>query len=176
VVRRRLTCGLAALCLALTAGCGDELQLRRDDRLHFVSPPEGARVSAPVVVRWRVDRGAFRPAAFDGRHDPMRGVFAVFVDRPPMAPGASVDSLGDGDRVCAVSPGCPDEAWLADHAVYLTTKQAIGFPALPVGGGRPVGAGQRRHEVTVVLLDGRGVRIGEAAWTRSFSVAEEPGP
>jgi len=164
---------LAAAVAALAAGCGNGLQLRQDHRLRFLSPAQDAVVTPPVVVRWKIDRHAFRPMRFDGSRGTRRGVFAVFIDRAPMPPGRDVDSLAARDAVCAVSPGCPDEAWLADHGVYLTTRPALAFTALPVGSGRTAGAGRRRHQVTVVLLDGRGVRIGEAAWTRAFYERED---
>lgn len=162
-MRRALAVTLAVGVAA--AGCG--LQLRRDERLRFLSPPAGARVLPPVVVDWRIDARAFRPARFDGSRDPRRGVFAVFVDRGPMRPGRDIDSLAARDRLCSAAPGCPDRAWLADHGVYLTTRPAIALSALPIRGGRRAGH-WRRHHVTIVLLDGRGVRIGETAWTRSF--------
>jgi hypothetical protein len=169
--RRRLL-PLVALA-AFGAGCGGPLQLRQDHRLRIVAPAEDAVVAPPVVVRWHVDRKAFRPRPFDGSHDAHRGVFAVFVDRAPMAPGRNIDSLAEHDAVCSVSPGCPDAAWLAEHGVFLTTRPALAFTALPVGSGRRAGAGRRRHEVTVVLLDGRGARIGESAWTRVFYERED---
>jgi hypothetical protein len=158
---------------ALAAGCGGSLPLRQDHRLRIVSPAQDAVVAPPVVVRWRIDRHVFRPRPFDGSDDARRGVFAVFVDRAPMPPGRNVDSLADRDAVCSVSPGCPDAAWLAEHGVFLTTRPALAFTALPVGSGRRAGAGRRRHVVTVVLLDGRGRRIGESAWSRVFYERED---
>ena len=174
MTRSRLIVAVAALvpAAACLGGCAWRPGLRSDHRLTFVSPPAGAMVSGPVEVRWQIARSDFRPTRFDGSHTTRRGVFAVFVDRAPMPPGRDIDSLAAHDAVCVVSPGCPDGAWLADHGVYLTTRPALAFTALPVGSGRRAGAGRRRHEVTVVLLDGRGVRIGESAWTRVFYVRE----
>jgi hypothetical protein len=166
----RRAVALAALALA-AGGCGDGLELRRDERLRFASPPEGARVAVPLVIRWSVDRELFRPVAFDGSRSGRRGVFAVFVDSSPMRPGRHLDTLREGDRICQASPGCPDAAWLADHGVYLTTLPQLTLPALPPRTGRRVGS-WRRHEVTIVLLDGRGYRVGEKAWTRSFYARE----
>ena len=164
----------ALIVAALAAGCGGDVQLRVDDRVRFTSPPDGARVVAPVLVRWKVDRKRFRPVAFDGSTSGRRGVFAVFVDSAPMRPGEHVDALAQGDRICETSPGCPDAAWLADHGVYLTVRPRLALAALPPSVGRRV-SGRRRHEITIVLLDGTGVRVGEAAWTRTVYAPEGAG-
>lgn len=155
----------------LAGGCGDGLQLHGDDRVRFASPPDGARVAPPLLLRWSVDRRRFRPVAFDGSTSGRRGVFAVFVDSAPMRPGRHVDSLAEGDRICETSPGCPDATWLADHGVYLTVRPRLALAALPAKTGRRVG-GRRRHEITIVLLDGTGVRVGEAAWTRTVYASD----
>jgi hypothetical protein len=151
---------------AACAGCAD-VALERDHGLRFLSPPEGARVSLPVVVRWSFDPQRFRATGFDGSHSGKRGVYAVFVDSAPMRPGRHLDSLAAGDKTCETSPGCPDTTWLADHGVYLVRNPQLALRGLPANGGRAAPGG-RRHQVTVVLLDGRGVRTGEAAWTRTF--------
>ena len=39
----------------LLLGCAGEADLRRDDRVRFLSPPEGARLETPVLVRWSVE-------------------------------------------------------------------------------------------------------------------------
>jgi hypothetical protein len=153
---------------AIASGCGEGLAFRADDRLRFVSPPEHARIAFPMLVQWSIDRREFQPTGFDGSSDGRRGVFAVFVDSSPMRPGRHIDSLAEGDAICETSPGCPDRDWLAERGVYLTTAPRLALAALPGRAGRRVEGGRRRHEVTVVLLDGRGIRIGEAAWTRTF--------
>jgi hypothetical protein len=162
----------AAALLATAGGCAD-VALERDQGVRFLAPPDGARVSLPLVVRWSVDPGRFRPTGFDGSTSGRHGVYAVFVDSAPMRPGRHLDSLAEGDKTCQTSPGCPDTTWLADHGVYLVRTPQLALRGLPSDGGRSAPGG-RRHQVTVVLLDGRGVRVGEAAWTRSF-VAPEAG-
>jgi hypothetical protein len=158
---------LTAQVVVCASGCGG-LALRRDDRLHFISPPDHARVTAPLLLRWRMRD--FRPVRFDGSRDPGRGEFAVFVDSAPMRPGHHLDSLAAGDPVCRTTPGCPDRLWLRQHGVYLTTRSRLALPALPIAGGRIAGL-LRRHEITIVLLDGRGFRIGESAWTLTLYAA-----
>jgi hypothetical protein len=171
----RLCRALACIgAVAVAVGCGDDLAFEQDERLRFLAPPEGARVTLPVLVRWSVAPGGFRAIGFDGSASDRRGVFAVFVDSPPLRPGRHLDSLAAGDRTCETSPGCPDATWLADHGVYLVKRPALLLRGLPRAGGRAAPGG-RRHDVTVVLLDGRGFRSGDAAWTRSFVAPEAPG-
>lgn len=148
------------LLLLSAGGCG--LALRQDQRLSFLSPPDRAEVSGPLVLRWRM-RG-FRAVRFDGSHDARRGEFAVFVDAAPMRPGQHLDALAARDPLCRAAAGCPDAFWLRQHGIYLTTQTQLTLPALPIGGGTADGA-LRRHQITVVLLDGRGYRIGESGWT-----------
>jgi hypothetical protein len=163
---RRAVLIAAAAALSLSS-CGGELE--RDDRVRFLTPPEGARVTLPLVLRWEAE--GFRARGFDGSRTDDRGVYAVFVDSAPMRPGEHLDSLARGDRTCEATPGCPDRTWLADRGVHLTTQPFLALQGLPSKGGRSAPGG-RRHQVTVVLLDGRGVRVGEGAWTRSFTAPE----
>lgn len=164
---------MAALCAALAAlslaGCADGLRFEKDDRLRFIEPGEGAEVATPLRLRWTVE--GFRPAGRDGSSSPRRGLFAVFVDRSPVAPGEPVEAVAREDPLCERAPGCPDEAWLADRGVHVTAKTELLLPALPDDGGVRADDG-RRHEITVVLLDGRGRRIGESAWTRTVYAPE----
>jgi hypothetical protein len=163
---RALLAVLACAAVAGSAGC-ENVTLRRDNGLRFLSPPEGARVSLPLLVRWSVAPQRFRPTGFNGSTSGRRGVYAVFVDSAPMRPGEHLDSLAAGDKTCEASPGCPDTTWLADHGVYVVRSPQLVLRGLPVDGGRAAPGG-RRHQVTVVLLDGRGVRAGDVAWTRTF--------
>lgn len=143
---------LGVICLAL-AGCG-RLAFERDERVRFLSPPERARVGTPVIVEWTA------PAGFEGK-------YGIFVDRAPMRPGRDLDSLADTDPLCRRLPGCPDRRWLRDRDVHVRMWPRIVLPGLPLEGGRRAG-GDRRHEVTVVLLDDDGVRYSEGQWTRSI--------
>ncbi|MEA2274136.1 MAG: hypothetical protein QOI98_2844 [Solirubrobacteraceae bacterium] len=171
----RAAAAVAAAATALASGMGcAAVALERDHGLRFLSPPEGARVTLPLVIRWKVDPQRFRPTGFDGSRSGHRGVYAVFVDSAPMRPGRHLDTLAAGDKTCQVSPGCPDATWLADHGVYVVRRPELALRGLPVAGGRAAPGG-RRHRVTVVLLDGRGVRAGEAAWSRSFVAPKAQG-
>lgn len=151
----RVGYAIAVVAAVGLSGCGSGLQFRNDHRIRLVSPPERADVTLPLLVSWEVDAGSRRER------------FAVFVDRSPMGPGEDLRSLADDEPLCSRRPDCPDSTWLAERGVFLTETTALLIRTLPPEGLRRVGA-RRRHEVTVVLLDGRDVRIGEAAWTRSF--------
>ncbi len=146
------------LSAVFVAGCRDGLLFTQDDRLRIVSPGERERVLLPVVVDWRADAALEQP----GR------LYGVFVDRSPMRPGRSLDSLAAEDPVCRATPGCPDRDWLRSRNVHLTRRSAITLRALPAGRERFAPGGHPRHEVTIVLLDSRGARVGEAAWRRVF--------
>ena len=151
---RRLALVAAAALLTTTAGCGIRgLDFVKDDRVHISSPRGNTEVHVPFTVRWTVDD-------FDGS-------FGVFVDREPPGPGRTLASLADGDAVCKATKGCPDAAYLASHRAYTTTDTSFRIEQLP-----ELSRDREReaHEVTVVLLDGKGQRIGESAFRVEFHV------
>jgi hypothetical protein len=92
-------------------------------------------------------------------------MFGVFVDRQPMRPGQSLRVFGDD--ACKRTRGCPDAHYLAQRRVYVTTEEGLSLDALPSHLDRYSGTA---HEITVVLLDADGRRIGEAAYTVEFFV------
>lgn len=162
--------GVAVLLTAVSmSACRAEgLAFREDKRLRILAPADRALVTLPVTVRWAVED--FEVAPPDGSEHPGVGHFGVFVDRAPQAPGRTIASLADDDESCQVTPGCPDERWFADRGVYRTTETEIRFDFLPDL--RPSGRDTIKdpHEVTIVLLNGKGERIGESAFAREFFV------
>jgi hypothetical protein len=122
-----------------------------------------------VTVRWRVD--GFRITGPDGRATSDAGYFGVFVDTTPIPPGKTVAWVARDDRSCTSVPGCPDETYLADHHTYQTEETSFTMEQLPF---LDAYGGHENHEVTIVLLDGKGRRIGESAWYVAF-VYERPG-
>lgn len=142
-----------AVCLALFAALqAPGLAFHQDDRLRMVQPGELETVAAPVVLRWKVSEDVARAVS------ERRAFFAVFVDRPPIAPGESLASLADD--ACVRAPGCPDRSWLAERNVHVSLVSALRIPVLPANGW---GRDGRGHEATVVLMRADGVRWGEAA-------------
>ena len=154
-----------ALCVLSTAGCGaGQLQFKNDHRLSFEAPAERKRVQVPVTIRWSMQD--FDAVGLDGSTDESRGVFAVFVDRAPMPVGRNLKWLVKDDTGCKRDPRCPDAQYLADRSVHVTTETSLTLEVLPTA---PAGVGDEQHYVNVVLLDGTGHRIGEAAWYRPFT-------
>ena len=154
-----------ALCVLSTAGCGaGQLQFKNDHRLSFEAPAERKRVQVPVTIRWSMQ--GFDAVGLDGSTDASRGVFAVFVDRAPTPVGKDLKWIARSDTGCKRDPRCPDPQYLADRGVRVTTETSVTIDVLPRAGD---GVGDEQHYVNVVLLDGTGHRIGEAAWYRPFT-------
>ena len=162
MVRPRL---LVLVGLAVLAGaCVPQgLALVQDDRVEIVAPVARATVREPVTIRWRVD--GFRISGRDGRDEPDAGYFGMFVDTNPVPPGKPLSWVAHDDRRCQSTPGCPDATYLADHRTYAVTTTSFTLSVLP---DLDTYSGHELHEVTVVLLDGTGRRIGESAWYVDF--------
>ena len=157
----RRTAGAAVVLLLATSSCGwSNLAFRQDDRLRFVTPEDRAEVSLPLTVRWTVE---------DFEVGPDAGSFAVFVDRAPQPPGKPLAWLARDDDSCRAGDGCPDEEWYALRDVYPTTDEELTIDQLSSR------SDDRRelHEITVVLLDEEGRRVGETGWTREFEVVRD---
>jgi hypothetical protein len=162
---RRLPLALVAVALVigalLTSGCGvSGLAFRQDDRLSFVAPRDRSTVTLPITVQWRVE---------DFHVGEDAGSFAVFVDRAPQPPGEPLAWLARNDDSCRVADGCPDERWYAERDVFRTMDLELTIDRLPAR------TDDRRewHEVTVVLIDTHGRRVGETGWTVEFQVERE---
>lgn len=162
VRRPSVACLVAGLALVATS-CTSGLAFVQDRRLDITQPKGNKKVSLPLTVRWTVHD--FRVTGPDGNTAPDAGYFGIFLDRTPVPPGKALTWIARDDRTCARTPGCPDAKYLNDRHVYFTTNTEITFTLLPDLGA--VG-GHEAHEVTVVLLDGQGRRIGESAWYSTF--------
>jgi hypothetical protein len=164
---RRAVAVAAALSL-LTSGCvAQGLAFRTDDRLTIEAPKARSEVDLPVTVRWSVkDFTIVEPGSGTstaGGDD--RGYFAVFVDRTPQPPGKTLAWIARKDRSCRTGDGCPDAEYLAARNIYSTSDTSITFDQLP----RPSDEDRKeRHNVTIVLLDPQGRRIGESAFYVEF--------
>lgn len=152
--------GVVVVLALLTSACAVRgVAYREDDRLSFVTPDDRDEVTLPVTVQWRVED-------FDV---PADGSFAVFVDRAPQPPGKTLAWLARDDDSCRAADGCPDQAWFAQRDVFPTTDTSLTLDRLPAR------TDDRRefHELTVVLLDEDGRRVGETGWTLEFQVERE---
>jgi hypothetical protein len=159
---------LAVVLMALTSGCVPQgLAFRVDDRLTILSPKARSEVTLPVTVRWSVRDFAVIPPASTESAGSDSGYFGVFLDRPPQPPGKPLAWVARDDRGCRPADGCPDAEYLADRNIYSTTATEIVFRQLP----RPSSKkGKERHQVTIVLLDADGRRIGESAFHVDFTL------
>lgn len=167
----RLRPGATAGCLLLVwglaaAACGVRgLSFVQDDRVEIVSPPDRAEVSLPVTVEWEVTD--FDVTGRTGSADRDAGFFGVFVDRAPQPPGETLAWLAEDDEVCRTTAGCPDEGYFAGKGAFTTAETEFTVERLPRLAGEEEGR-QVFHEVIVVLLNGRGERIGESAFAVEF--------
>lgn len=166
LLRPRVLAAAALLgaTVASAAGCEfADYQFRVDDRMTIVEPPAQSTVDPPFRITWEMED--FDATGLDGSTAEDSGVYAVFVDRPPMKAGQSLRSLFDDDPACASDARCPDAAQLARENIYVTTKEGVRVKFLPLAGA----GGPDLHTITIVLLDGSGRRIGESSWYRTFT-------
>jgi hypothetical protein len=146
------------------------LDFKKDERIEIVSPSDREKVALPVTVSWTARD--FDVTGRDGAAHEDAGYFGIYVDRSPQPPSETQDWVARDDAQCKRTPGCPDAAYLATRDVHTTTGTSFEIPRLPL----PTETAQRRrefHEVTIVLLNGKGERIGESAFTVQFEVDRE---
>jgi hypothetical protein len=95
------------------------------------------------------------------------------VDRAPQPSGRTLASLVRGDAGCK-GPGaatCATPEFLAQQNIFHTTDTSFTVEQVPrLAGGD---AGPQLHDVTIVLLDANGQRVGEGAWSVQFQVKGE---
>lgn len=155
---------VAVAMSTLLTGCSLRgLNFVRDDRVKIVTPARDSVVRLPVTVDWTVK---------DFETGPGRGSFAVFVDGSPQAPGRTLAHLFRNDKRCRVDPECPDAADLAERRIYTTFDSTFVIEELPFAGSDD-GKQREFHDVTIVLLDAEGKRIGESAFARRFELIRE---
>lgn len=160
--------------LLVGSACGvSGLSFVQDDRVEIVTPEDRSQVRLPVTVSWTVRN--FEVTGPTGSADPDAGYFGVFLDVAPQPPGEPLEWFAEDDRQCEVTPGCPDEAYFAARGIFATSETSITIERIP----EIVRPDERRfrefHEVVVVLLDGRGQRIGESAFTVDFELERDAG-
>lgn len=161
----------AALVVISLTSCGTSgLAFKTDERVKIVSPSDRAEVTLPLTVRWTVED--FQLTGPTKTAKPDAGYFGVFVDRAPQPPGERLSWIARDDQFCASSSGCPDEEYFAERGVYSTTERSFTIDVLPR---TTPEESQRRefHELTLILLDGTGRRIGESSWFVQFQLRRE---
>jgi len=168
-VRQRATALLQSVLVCALAGSSlsacdvGRLQFKNDHRLTFSTPASRAKVTVPLTISWSMK--GFTPTGLDGSATDSNGVYAVFVDRAPMPVGKDIKWIGHSDTSCTRDPRCPDIPYLAAKGVYITQEPSVTIDTLPLS---TSGRGDEEHFVNVVLLNGKGQRIGETGWYREF--------
>jgi hypothetical protein len=167
-MHRRL---LAALAIVLAAhGCSfSGLQFSQDERIAFEEPGYREKVRLPLTVRWTVEKFEVTGPTDTARGD--AGYFAVLLDVDPLPAGETLRYYARDDRACRPDAGCLDAKYLAERRIHTTTDTKLVVAELGPAPGIDVENGDRDlHEVTIVLLDGKGRRIGESLWTQTFEI------
>jgi len=150
----------------LLPACGFHgLSFVQDERVDIVRPHDRGKVSLPVRVRW---------TSKDFPVGAGKGSFGVLVDRTPQRPGKTLSWIFRGDDACKGSSAalCAQPQFLAQRNVFQTTDKAFTIDQVARLTGSE--SGRQFHEVTIVLLDAAGRRVGEGAWSAQFEV--EGGP
>lgn len=164
----------AAACAAaglILSACTLQGAFVEDGRVEIVHPADRAEVELPVTLDWEV--GDFTVAGPDGTATDDRGYFGIFIDRAPMPPGKDLASLAEGDLTCERNPKCPNKAWFAERGVFFTTDTSFTIENLIDTRPDERPDAPDRHEVMIVLLNGRSERIGETGFTVAFQVVRD---
>jgi hypothetical protein len=152
---RRIWVVLAGL---LAQGCAvSGLSFAQDRRVRIESPASNDTVELPFEVRW---------TARD-----FEGTFVVLFDQSPMRPNQELRSLVPADDPCRAEPDCPNPEWLAERDIYVTSETSVLIDDLPDE--RSSNRSSDRHQLTIVLLDGAGRRVGESVFVREFIVERD---
>ena len=156
---------LATLALLAATACSNVL-LVAPAGMQAISPPVADPVPLPVQLTWTEPE-----ASIQAQIDRGERYYVVFVNRPPIAPGASLASLV-GDE-CEGATGCPDQAYFAELGVYVTAQPQLLLVRLVDQRTSERAGAADRHVATVVIADDRGVRDGEIAASIPFVVERE---
>jgi hypothetical protein len=161
--------GLFAALLMLSTACETEgLAFIQDRRVEVISPDYRELVDLPVRVDWDVTDEGLANNLRSGTQ------FGVYVDIDPQPPGEPLEYFARDDPECRKSQTCPDARYLRQRGIHTTTESEMTFGSLPIAPGVDLERGDPDfHEVTLVLLDEEGVRIGESAWALTFEVDRE---
>jgi hypothetical protein len=151
------------LCLTIPlAHCAfSNIDLVQDRRVRIVAPEPYATLQLPLHLTWTWTAPEARTAGLD---------FGVFVDRSPIAPGASLRTVAKDDKVCEARPGCPDKEYLAARNIYTTRRTSMTFTFLPDLRTNSKRTLRDQHRIIIILLKG-GYRVGEGAFVSDFYVA-----
>jgi len=159
-VGRRRAIGVL-LTLVLSACSTTGLAFRHDRRLRILNLKDRSTIDLPFDLE----------VSFDDSLPSDDGAVAlgILIDWTPPPPGKPLADLLDDDPACNGPAGCPD-GYLERNRIHVTTETSWLLADVPVGTDRQ----ERRgfHEVTIVLVDAQGRRVGE---TFAFARFRTPG-
>lgn len=161
---RGLPASVLVFTLALAPACIPQgLAFVQSDKVAITEPDYREKITLPLTISWDVKDFEVTGPNGEARDD--AGYFAVFFDATPIPPGKTLEHVARDDFVCRNTPGCPDDVYFADRGIYETTDTTLTVKRLP---DLDAFEGHETHEVTIILLDGTGRRIGEHAWFTQF--------
>jgi len=154
--------GILTVCLVtllLLSGCTlSGLSFRKDGRLTIENLADRSEITIPYLLEF----------SFAGTLSPTgASAFGVLIDWTPPPPGKTLASLLDNDPACSDPLGCP-EGYLERNRITVTTETSIMIDNVPVGTDRQESRGY--HEITIVLVDAEGRRVGETSAFARFRV------
>ncbi len=167
-IKRIWPVALACSVIVLSGCALQGLNFVQDTRVTITAPRDRAKVKLPVTVAWTVED--FKITGRDGGSRTDAGYFGVYVDQAPQPPQKTQNWLLRKDTLCLTTPGCPNKQFLADRNIHSTTATRFRIDRLPAPPTEDVQRRREFHEVTIALLNGRGERIGESAFTIEFEV------
>ena len=171
-LRTAVALGVSAVLLSMSGCALSGLAFEQDQRLRFESPSYRQKVTLPYTIRWSMSD--FQVTGETGEGGESSGYFEVLFDTGPQPPGQGLDYFARDDASCKSSGSCPNEHYLAQRGVYTTTDQFFTVKHLPPAPGVDLNRGQPDiHDVTIVLLNGAGKRIGESSWSTSFEITHD---
>jgi hypothetical protein len=159
-----LRVAVTLLAVAVLPACGvSGLSFVQDDRVDIIRPNDRDTIDLPLRVDW---------TAKDFPVGPGQGSFGVFIDRSPQPSGKTLAWIFRGDDACRGRGNlCASEEFLSQRNVFRTTRSDFTVEQVTKLSGSQ--SGRLLHELTIVLLDEQGERVGEGAWSVQFEVRGE---
>jgi hypothetical protein len=157
--------GVVVTCLvavaSLVAGCRTSgLLFTTNGSFRILSPHSSSTVKLPITIAWTAN-GVYRSG----------DSFAVFLDRGTIRPGQNVSSVLPD--ICKQNPSCSRQSYFQQVNVWITSQPSLKLNTLPESSLTGRSTGKEDHSVTVVILNNKGARVGEAFASADFVYLRE---
>jgi hypothetical protein len=140
----------------LLTGCRTSgLLFSKNANFRILSPHSSSAVTLPMTIAWTA-KGVYKPG----------DSFAVFLDRGTIRPGQNVLSVLPD--TCKQNPSCSRQSYFQQVNVWITSQPSLMLNALPESSLTGHSTGKENHSITVVILNNRGARLGEAFASADF--------